>query len=153
LNTTDANVSNGFVLENIGNINATLWIKTNKNATGFVMDNGAGGSSPSTASPSESFLYKVRECGIGGISCNPASLRQGEVDTGASCGASQITLGVYRNVNATTSPSVLGDKICNQFGWEDIKDELRIDIGVILPQDTPLTAKGAIMTAQAEMPS
>ncbi len=153
VNKSAPNVTNGFVLENVGNLNATLYIKTDKNATGFIMSSLA----PSTGIK-ENFTYKVTSCNNTLATDKCSAYRGGSPskinDTFSSCGGASITLGTYREVNASVSAGAgyLGDKICDQFGWEDTADELKIDIGVIIPVSAPANAKGAIMTATAECP-
>ena len=106
----------------------------------------------------ENFTYKVTSCNNTLATDKCSAYRGGSPskinDTFSSCGGASITLGTYREVNASVSAGddYLGDEICNQFGWEDTADELKIDIGVIIPVSAPANAKGAIMTATAECP-
>ena len=102
---------------------------------------------PSTDA-TEAFLYKVSNCF--GVNCTYAVKVNPTNDGSGSCGTPGPALLTYRNVNSTIAG--LGDKVCEQFGWADAADELRIDINVVIPKDAPTGDKGATMIAQAECP-
>ena len=133
-------VNNGLVLANIGNSNATLYLKTGKNATTFIGGTTGGG---------PSYRYKVRNCF--GIDCLFGA-GSGD-DSYNACGGTVVpTFGSYTDVNATAS--VLGTKICNQFNSVSGPtggNELRIDLNITIPSNAPPVAKGDVITAVAEI--
>jgi hypothetical protein len=104
------NRTKGLLLENIGNLNATLYIKTGKNATTFI-----GGNNPA---------YELNVTNNESSSCG-----QNESTTGNSSNALNFTLGLYYTVNTTGD----GARICDWFNFEDTKDALRLDILLRVP--------------------
>lgn len=163
-NLTRPNVTLGFVLENIGNINASLYLKTDKNATKFIMFDGTCvenciPSANVNPDEQEKFRYKVRTCSsleVGG--CRPAGAFSTE-DTVDACPSidrpTGFTYDTWFNVNAssfTDPPRYLGTLVCNKLEFSPNRDELRIDINVIVPNDAPSTqtVRGTIMTATAQ---
>ncbi len=146
-NATKGNVTNGFVLENTGNQNATLYLKTDKNATAFLM-------APLDSTGTENFTYKYRNCvNVAGTCAGYRALTPTNVnDLTVACGGTVMAADVYRNVNSTNGGSyILGDRLCTQFGFLETADELRIDVAIALPTTAPVNPKGAIMTATAEV--
>src|SRR3989338_2497240 len=111
---TNFNKTNGLVLQNIGNVNATLYIKTASNAAGFL-----GGTSPA-------YQYNVTNNETG--SCG-----QNLTTTGNSTNATYFGLGLYYNVNATAGD---GTRICDWFNFEDEKDALTIHMLLRVPSDS-----------------
>ncbi|MBI2451576.1 hypothetical protein HYV50_00690 [Candidatus Pacearchaeota archaeon] len=141
-NLTPANVTSGFVLENVGNINGSLYVRTEKNATNFFF-----GPSGPIGLGEVAYQYKVRSCNTlsGVINCTVT----GRVDdTADSCGFKNITFGVYGDVNAATT--ALGDLVCTNFGFgPETADALRIDVLITVPFSAAGT-KGDRMIATAE---
>ncbi len=113
----------GFVLNNIGNIKANLYLRTDLNATTFLV----GGTSPS---------YQYNVTNSGGIGC-PVGNQTGS------------TYGSYVDVNIT-SP---GTKVCNMFEFVSPNNALRIDIKLVIPNDvtTSNVARTSRMFATAEL--
>ncbi|MDP3881937.1 MAG: hypothetical protein Q8Q31_03625, partial [Nanoarchaeota archaeon] len=97
-----------LTLENIGNVNATLYLKTGKNSTQFI-----GGSDPA---------YQFN------ISNNETGSCWQNNNTG-----NFTTIGLYYEVNATNGD---GTKVCDYFSYEDSKDALRIDILLRVPSSS-----------------
>lgn len=108
-----ANGSSGFVVENIGNVNASLHIKTGKNASVLL-----GGSVP---------LYQFNVTASEASSCLNYS-----GSTGAGAGSGLITLGAFNNVNITDP----GTPICGRFPFADASDLIRIDMFLSVPVDS-----------------
>jgi len=164
-NTTKVNDTDAFVLENVGNVNVSLYIKSNKNATEFIMNNSAGGFTLDPDDPAE-FIYMVRNCNENNlglvtpaIDCLPADLSpDSTTDTWDACtsggvGNQYINFGEWRDVNTTTTDPNFpgGERVCEKMGWEPLNDELRIDVGVTIPDGAPLTDKHAFLIATAEV--
>jgi len=138
-----SNVSNGnwtsnvagLVVENIGNQNVTLDLKTGEDANSFI-----GGTSPS---------YKFNVSNVEATSCTNAS--------GGIVGEKQVVLvGGSFNLSTqfwdvnTTDP---GTRICDDFTFNDSRDSIRIDIFLEIPSDAwsnrTGSAIGDIITATA----
>jgi len=110
-NVTGGNFSGntgGLTLENIGNANLTLWLKTNRTAFDFL-----GGTTPA---PEYQFNVTNNE-------------------TGSCLATSGFTLGALFNMNATNS-SLDGTRICDKFFFEGTRDVVRIDIRIVIPSDS-----------------
>jgi hypothetical protein len=120
------NRTRGLVLENIGNLNTTLYIKTGKTAATFI-----GGSGPE---------YKINITNNKSSSCG-----QNESTTGNSSNALNFTLGLYYNVNTTGD----GARICDWFNFDDTKDQLRIHVFLRVPSDSLTGNLEDIITATA----
>jgi len=99
------NISQGFVLENIGNINVSLNISTDKSAAQFIGGTAGGG---------PVYQYNVTN-----------------VEAGSCTNSTGFDLGTYYDVNYT-SP---GPSVCDVFEYLDGKDSIRIDIKVVIPND------------------
>jgi len=108
------NRTNGLILENIGNINATLYIKTGKNATQFI-----GGNNPA-------YQYNI-------TNNETSSCGQNESTTGNSSYENYFGLGLYYDVNLTAGD---GTRICDWFNFDDSKDVIRIDILLRVPSSS-----------------
>lgn len=113
-------VTRGFILENLGNVNATIYMKTAKSASEFL-----GGTNPV-------YQYNVTNNKTG--SCVPAS---------------SFNLSEWRNVNATTNESYEGDKVCDSLAYKDDKDQIKVDIKLGIPSDSNLGSLSDILTATA----
>jgi len=100
----------GLVVENIGNKNVTLDLKTGNNATALL-----GGTNPS-------YQYNVTNVEAG--SCTNS--------TGGNNMSSGISLGNFYDVN-TTDP---GTRVCDVFAHTDSIDTIRIDIKLVIPSDS-----------------
>lgn len=120
------NRTKGLLLENIGNLNATLYIKTGKNATTFI-----GGNNPA---------YELNVTNNESSSCG-----QNESTTGNSSNALNFTLGLYYTVNTTGD----GARICDWFNFDDTKDQLRIHVFLRVPSDSLTGNLEDIITATA----
>jgi hypothetical protein len=107
------NRTKGLVLENIGNLNATLYLKAGKTAATFI-----GGTGPE---------YKINVTNNESSSCG-----QNASTTGNSSNALNFTLGLYYNVNTTGD----GARVCDWFNFEDAKDQLRIHMFLRVPADS-----------------
>ncbi|MDP3882049.1 MAG: hypothetical protein Q8Q31_04210 [Nanoarchaeota archaeon] len=118
---TNYNRTNGLVLQNIGNVNATIYLKTGKNASSFL-----GGTSPS-------YQYNVTNNETG--SCGQSNATAGNA-----------TLGLYYEVNATNGD---GTKICDWFNFDDAKDALRIHVLLRVPSDSKTSNLQDTITATA----
>jgi hypothetical protein len=115
------NVTSGFVIENIGNVNVTLWLKTGKTAATFI-----GGTNPQ---------YQFNVTNIEAKSCTNRSA---------------FNLNVFYDVNTTdTGVGAEGTWVCSNFSYVDSLDEVRIDLKVVVPSDSLTGALGDIMTASA----
>lgn len=108
-----ANGSGGFVVENIGNLNASLHILTYKTAAQLL-----GGTSPH---------YQFNVTNIEASSCLNYS---GGTTALGSTGLQQ--LGVFNETN-TTAP---GTSICGLFPYRDSSDTIRIDMRLTVPYDS-----------------
>ena len=130
-NTTNnyANTTNSFVIANIGNVNVSLWIQTNKTATTFI-----GGTNP---------LYQYNVT-------NNASSCPGIVANASLIGGTP-TFGTWHNVNTTnaTQPWV-GDYICRNLSYIQGANNLSIDIKLFVPSDSLSGALGDFITATAQ---
>ena len=108
-NVTGGNFSGntgGLVLENIGNANLTLWLKTNRTASDFIR-----GTAPE-------YQYNVTNN-----------------ETGSCVNTSGFNLGFLNDMNATNS-SLDGTRICDKFFFEATRDVVRIDIRLVIPSDS-----------------
>jgi len=104
----DINKTNGLVLQNIGNVNATIYLRTSQNAT--TMIGGTAGEGP---------LYQFN------VTNN---------DTGESCAnASGLNLKFWNNVNLTEGD---GTRICDNFSFVESADQIKIDILLRIPSDS-----------------
>ena len=65
-------------------------------------------------------------------------------DTIASC-TGVFTLGVYGDVNITGD----GTRVCDVFEFEDNRDQLRVDIRLVIPNNAPPGVRLDTMTATA----
>lgn len=110
---TAANGANGFVLENIGNVNATIHLRTTKNSTQLL-----GGTSP---------VYQFNVSVVESGSC----LNTTHGTTAGGIGG-LTTLAVFQDVN-TSSP---GTPICGVFRYTDSADTLRVDVHLQVPYDS-----------------
>ncbi len=120
------NVTQGFVLENIGNVNASIYLMTGKTAATFL-----GGTNPQ---------YQYNLTNKEAISCVNAS------------GFLPSELGLWRDVNNTFLGSNRGQEgtyICSNFSFQDALDEIRIDLKLVVPSDSFTGSLGDIMTASA----
>jgi|GEM_PF-949754 len=110
----------GLVIENIGNGNVTLDLKSEYDNGTFI--GGTDGSGPL-------FRWKIVSN-----------------DTAVSCKFSDAGLAnnTWKDVN--TSGSV-GSRICDYFYFEDTRDQVRIDFFVRVPSDSITGARGNTITA------
>ena len=109
----------GFVVENIGNVNCSLYIRMGKNNVTFI-----GGSRPS---------YKYN------VSNN---------ETGSCTNSTDFLLSAWNEVNTTAD---YGTKICDKFPFEDTRDQIKIDIQLVIPSDSRTGLLEDIITATAEI--
>jgi hypothetical protein len=123
-------VTQGFVLENIGNVNVSLSLKTNKNATQFL-----GGTGPH---------YKFNVTNIEATSCLNYSYHN-------------FTLQQFVHVNATSynaglnnfSRSNDGILVCSLLKNALTTNSIRIDLELTVPADSFTGNLSDIMTATA----
>ncbi|MDP3881263.1 MAG: hypothetical protein Q8Q31_00080 [Nanoarchaeota archaeon] len=101
------NRTNGLILQNIGNVNATIYLKTALNASSFL-----GGTSPL-------YQYNVTNNETG--SCGQSNATDGNA-----------TLGLYYDVNTTGD----GTKVCDWFNFDDLRDTLTIHVLLRVPSDS-----------------
>lgn len=103
---TWVNVSGGLYLENIGNVNVSLYLASSKSAADFI-----GGTNPGY-----SYNFTDRDTELGScINETPSSFPQGD----------------WNSFN--TDP---GDLICDVFGYADAADSIRIDLQLVVPSDS-----------------
>jgi hypothetical protein len=125
------NVTSGFILENIGNVNVSLYLLTSKSAATFL-----GGTNPQ-------YQYNV----------TPVNHTTGAAISsyGISC-MNFTTLSTWFDVNSTFVSATRGGEgnyICKNFSYIDTNDVLRIDLKLVVPSDSFTGALGDIMTASA----
>ncbi len=125
------NESTGFVLDNIGTVNVTLFLRTDKDNATFIggTDQGAGG---------PLYQYMV------------SNAVPGETD---SCVPTPgFNLGQYYDVNITApGTEVCGDGISGPgLNYITGNNSIRIDILVRIPKDASPETKTSVMTAVAE---
>lgn len=111
-------VTDGLILNNIGNVNVTLNLSASKNASEFI-----GGSNPDPE-------YKWR-----------ISDYQGHGDESGAC--------VGINPTAYTAVNTTNRTVCDPLQWYNNRDEIEIDIEVIVPANCPKDEKGDVITAIA----
>jgi hypothetical protein len=144
---TWSNVEDGFVLVNIGTSNVSLELASNETNASFI--GGLLGEGPQ-------FFWNVSNCfdlpGASSDCVGPATLSVPlpDDDSRRACGAPSqgISFGENLDVNNTGT----GSLVCDQFGYEPAGNELRIDILLTIPADTPKTDSGAnhaLLTATA----
>ena len=128
-------VTQGFVLDNLGTVNVTLFVKTEKNATQFIGGSLGGG---------PVYQYNVTN-----------------LDAGACGNTTGFNLGVFRDVNNTVG--TLGDKVCGGAGslgpgffFNGVpglggQNSIRIDVLLRIPSDAIKDSfLGDTMTATAQ---
>ncbi len=117
------NVTQGFVVANIGNINVSLWLSTNKTAQQFI-----GGTNP---------LYQYN------VTNNASSC--------PSLGIASKQFNAWYNVNTSNSTAPwFGDYICRNMSYIQGNNNLTIDIKLFVPSDSLTGALGDFMTATAQ---
>jgi hypothetical protein len=125
------NVTSGFVLENIGNLNVSIYLMTGKSAATFL-----GGTGPE-------YQYNVTPINDAGSSL---------AAYGTSC-MNVSTLSLWRDVNNTqlgSNRDQEGTYVCRNFSYQDTNtDTLRIDLRLVVPSDSFTGSLGDIMTASA----
>lgn len=112
------NVTEGFVIENIGNTNVSLNVSVGKTAAQFI-----GGTNP----------------GYGWYFDNSTE--------GQSCYNSSGTGSVGLTLESWFDASTTTTEVCSIFRYESANDEVEIDINVTIPENAPTGAKGDILTA------
>ncbi|HLC54276.1 MAG TPA: hypothetical protein VJK07_01470 [Candidatus Nanoarchaeia archaeon] len=105
--------ASGFGVRNDGTVNATLNLKTGKNATQLL-----GGTSPA-------YQFKVANS-----EANSCLNNTGGTTAGGTGGL--ITLGTFFDVNTTD----LGTPICGIFNFIDSADSIEIDVFFTIPYDS-----------------
>ena len=122
INLNNLNRTNGLVIENIGNLNASIWISMAKNATQFI-----GGTNPA-------YQFNVTN------------------NESNSCTAAAVTLGQYYEVNATTlNTTTRGIQICSVLDINDARDTIKIDILLRIPSGSLTGELTDTITATAEI--
>jgi hypothetical protein len=112
-------VTQGFVLENIGNVDCNLSFKTGKTAGNFIGGASAGGPQ-----------YKWNATNS---------------EAGSCVNSSATALAVWNDWNTTGT----GTKICNIFYANNTKDTIRIDIFLLIPEDSKTGVLTDTVTATA----
>ncbi|MEK6896776.1 MAG: hypothetical protein AABX12_04955 [Nanoarchaeota archaeon] len=110
-----ANGPYGFILENVGSVNATLNLMTGKTAATFL-----GGTSP---------VYQFNVSVMNATNAPSCLNNTGGTTAGGNGGL--IALDVWTDVN-TTSP---GTPICGRFNFIDTFDGIRVGVHLSLPYD------------------
>lgn len=105
-------VNQGLVVENIGNTNLTVFLKSDSNVRDFI-----GGTSPQ---------YKY-------------SISNFELN---SCQDSVLLFNEWISFNS----SGYGDQICDNFGFSDPNDSMRIDLELTIPSDSLRGERSDIIT-------
>jgi len=101
------NDTNGLTLENIGNLDAVVFLKTGKNANVFLGGSEGGG---------PLYRFNVTNSDLG--SCNPSS---------------ELNLSQWYDVNTSSGD---GTKICENFSYESFNNSIRIDVLLRIPADS-----------------
>lgn len=109
--------SSGFVLENIGNVNATILLYTSKNSTQLL-----GGTNAR-------FEYNISNIESGSCLNTTGGTDNSSVNPSVS---GLIPLGLFWDVN-TTNP---GTPVCGIFRFSDGSDSLRIGVRLRVPYDS-----------------
>jgi hypothetical protein len=117
------NITQGFIIENIGNVNVSINLTADQNATQFI-----GGTNP---------LYQLNITNNEPGSCNNAS-------------NFNISLGQWYNV---TTLSTWGIFACSNLSFGDTNDTIRVDVKLVVPSDSKTGALGSIVTATALPPA
>lgn len=118
----------GLVLENIGNSNVTVYLRSNNNAT-----DGVAGPFINSSFAQQSFRkydWRVVQNETG--SCN-----------------STIGPVAYTSVNYTIATGAQGTVICPGLNWDPNANGIRIDFNVTVPTSAPQGAKQSLITAEA----
>ncbi len=110
-------VSQGFEVINLGNVNLTLRLKTGLTAATFL--GGSAGTGPD---------YEYNVTNKEASACN---------------GTDDFSLATFYDVNTTGD----GTKVCDLFTSADGRDEIRIDIKLVIPSDSLTGARSDTMTA------
>lgn len=118
------NTTTGFILQNIGNMNVSLSLKTGKTAQTFL-----GGSAPS-------YQWNVSNLAVAGETW--ACLN-------STSGIDANNLSIFRDVETAGNGAV----ICPTFQYIDTNDTLRIDVKLVVPVDAPPGTLGDTFTATA----
>lgn len=127
-----ANGSNGFELVNIGNVNATINLKTLKNVTQFF-GSGTGAL----------YLFNITEIETGSCLNNTGGTFPNNGSNGLT------TFSLFQNVN-TTDP---GTPICGRLRFSDSTDSIRVDVRLGIPYDaTNGTLSDTFVMAYCEAP-
>ena len=111
----ESNGSGGFIIENVGNVNATLHVATGKSAATFL-----GGTTPA-------YMFNVTNSDAGSCLNNTGGI--GNITNSASGGL--IPLGYFYDVNTT----IPGTPICGRFQFTDSSDSIRIGVHLSIPYD------------------
>ena len=128
----NSNGSGGFILENVGNVNATLHVATGRSAATFL-----GGTNPA-------YQFNVTNSDSGSCLNNTGGTTAG--GTGG-----LVSLGTFVDVNTT----IPGTPICGRFQFTDSSDSIRIGIHLSIPYDGlngTLTDSFTVLYCQAPGP-
>ncbi|HVY01815.1 MAG TPA: hypothetical protein VHA12_03565 [Candidatus Nanoarchaeia archaeon] len=127
------NVTSGFILENIGNLNVSIYLMTGKTAATFL-----GGTNPQ-------YQYNVTPVADNGNALASPQTSCMNLTAGF--------LSVWHDVNNTqlgSNRDQEGTYVCSNFSYQDTNtDTLRIDLRLVVPSDSFTGALGDIMTASA----
>ena len=134
------NTNNGLVIENIGNVNVTLNISFNTNATLFI-----GGTSPGYE-----FNWSCTEVGscfntTGNVAC---TLSTDSTDANLAPWGGETKVGAWIFANATTESDFV---ICPNLQYGESADEIDINLMAILPADSYTGNLTNTVTATAYM--
>ncbi|OIO80232.1 hypothetical protein AUJ84_04275 [Candidatus Pacearchaeota archaeon CG1_02_32_132] len=112
----------GFILENIGNVNVTLDLKTNKNSTTLF-----GGTNPG-------YQWNVTANGTA-------------ADVGGTCGNTTTLLNGGHELGYFYPVNTSGMRFCATFNFNTGLDILRIDFNMTIPEDATTGDLGDVVTA------
>ncbi len=133
-------VTEGFILENIGNVDLDLSIGLETPVDTWLPEGTTSGAT---------LEYAVTPCaGTFGTDCTPGTMI--EDDTSESClkGPDLINFWMYQPMPEPPAPAQF---VCNPLYFVDTQDEIRIDLQLMLPAGMPPTSGVATNTVIADI--
>ncbi|MFH1289869.1 MAG: hypothetical protein ABIH92_00500 [Nanoarchaeota archaeon] len=122
-------VTDGFIVENIGNEHIELSLSLEDPINNWI---------PQGITGPVTLEYQFRPCGGG--SAADCSMGASDDDNVASCTpGGGFAFGTYYPINVVAP----GDLVCDPYLYLDVADELRIDLRLTIPEDTPSTGGAA----------
>lgn len=110
-------VTNGMIIENVGNLNVTLNITAGSNAATFI--GGISGGGP---------VYEW-------------NITNGDGEANSCNGTTGLTLGAFETVSTDTRA------VCDAFNFQDAQDTIRIDVYLVIPDDATIGERTDVITA------